>query len=111
MSKQQIAPTTKPGVLKSSSITLRSNGAMLLLVAVRTEKGATTSVTTKNPNEKSTRGMTEQHKTFEAAKARLDVLAKESEKAGWVRGKFQAATKPDAFSSIPVAPAAPTPVA
>jgi hypothetical protein len=106
MSKQQTSTTTKPGISKSASITMRAAGSMLTLLAVRTESGAVTSVTTKNPNEKSVRGMKEQHKTFDAAKARLDVLAKEAEKQGWVRGKFQAVSKPDAFSSIPTAPRA-----
>ena len=96
--------TTKPAIAKSASITLRANGAVMTLLAVRTGSGGTTTVTTKAPGEKSARGMTEQHKTFEAAKARLDVLAKDAEKTGWVRGKFQAATKPDAFKSLPAAP-------
>ena len=106
MTKSQTA-TTKPGTTKTASITLRSNGAMLTLLAVRTESGATTTVTTKNPGEASIRGMSEQHKSFDAGKNRIDVLAKEAEKNGWVRGKFQAVSRPDAFSSIPNAPAAP----
>src|SRR5437762_9424186 len=106
MSKQQTATTTKSAAAKSASITMRANGSMLTLLAVRTENGATTTVTTKHPNEKALRGMTEQHKTFDAAKARIDVLAKEAAKQGWVRGKFQAASKPDAFKSLPAAPVA-----
>lgn len=89
---------------KSFSITMRANGAILSLLAVRTEQGGTTTVTTKNPNEKSVRGMTEQHKSFDAAKARIEALAKDAAKEGWVRGKFEAATKPDAFNTIPAAP-------
>ena len=104
--KQQTANTSKPAIAKSASITLRCNGAMLTLLAVRTENGATTSVTTKSPNEKAVRGMTEQHKSLEAARVRLDALAKDAEKTGWVRGKFQAASKPDAFSALPPAPRA-----
>jgi hypothetical protein len=108
MSKTPATTTTKPAAsLKSASITLRANGSIMTLLAVRTATGATTMVTTKAPGEKSVRGMTEQHKTFEAAKARLDALAKDAEKNGWVRGKFQAVAKADAFSSIPAAPAAP----
>ena len=93
--------TTKP---KSASITMRASGSTLTLMAVRTESGGTTTVTTKHPNEKSVRGMTERHRRFDAAKARLDVLAKEAEKQGWVRGTFRAVSKPDAFSSVPPAP-------
>jgi hypothetical protein len=99
MNKQPNANATK-----TASITMRANGSVLTLLAVRTESGGMTTVTTKHPNEKSVRGMTEQHKTFEAAKARLDTLAKDAAKQGWVRGKFQAAQKPDAFSSLPPAP-------
>jgi hypothetical protein len=106
MSNKPAAVTTKPAEAKSASITLRANGSILTLLAVRTEKGATTTVTTKHPNEKSVRGMTESHRTFEAAKSRLDVLAKDAEKQGWVRGKFQAISKPDAFSSLPQPPTA-----
>lgn len=98
----------KPGIAQSSSITLRANGSMLTLLALRTEQGATTNVTTKHPNEKSMRGMTESHKTFEAAKARIDALAKDAAKQGWIRGTFKAVSKPDAFNSLPAAPPAPT---
>ena len=106
MSTKSAAVTTKPATAKSASITMRANGSILTLLAVRTENGATTTVTTKHPNEKSVRGMSESHRTFEAAKARLDVLAKDAEKQGWVRGKFEAVSKPDAFSSMPAAPKA-----
>ncbi len=98
--------TTKPGATKTASITMRANGSALTLLAVRTASGATTTVTTKHPNEKSVRGMTERHRSFDAAKARLDVLAKEAEKQGWVRGTFRAVSKPDAFSSMPTGPKA-----
>ena len=94
MSNKPATTTTKPAAAKSASITMRANGSMLTLLALRTEKGAVTTVTTKHPNEKAVRGMTEQHKTFEAAKARIDALAKDAEKQGWVRGKFQPASKP-----------------
>jgi hypothetical protein len=99
---KQIPTTTT--AKNSASITLRANGSMLMLLAVRTQQGATTTVTTKHPNEKSVRGMTEQHKSLDAAKARLDALAKDAAKQGWVRGTFRAVTKPDAFSSMPAAP-------
>ena len=98
--------TTKPSAPKSASITMRANGSALTLLAVRTESGATTTVTTKHPNEKSVRGMTERHRSFDAAKARLEVLTKEAARQGWVRGKFQAVSKPDAFNSVPAAPKA-----
>ena len=98
--------TTKPGAPKSASVTMRASGSTLTLLAVRTESGATTTVTTKHPNEKSVRGMTERHRSFDAARARLSALAQEAEKLGWVRGKFQAVSKPDAFSSMPTAPKA-----
>ncbi len=98
--------TTKPGATKTASITMRANGSMLTLLAVRMKSGATTAVTTTHPNEKSVRGMSERHKSFDAARARLSALAQEAEKQGWVRGKFQAVSKPDAFSSIPAVPKA-----
>jgi hypothetical protein len=95
---------SKKSLAKSASITLRANGAVLTLLAVRTSDGATTTVTSKQANEKSVRGMSETHKTFEASRARIDALAKDAEKQGWKRGKFQAAAKPDAFSTIPAVP-------
>jgi hypothetical protein len=107
MKPQTTTTVAKSAPAKSASITLRANGSMMLLLAVRTDNGATTTVTTKAPNEKSVRGMTEHHKTFDAAKARLDVLAKEATSRGWTRGKFETASKPDAFKSMPDAPSAP----
>ena len=86
---------------KTASITLRSKDEILTLLAVHTETGARTSVTTKKPNEKPTRGMTEAHKTFDAAKARLEALAKDAQRQGWVRGTFASTTRPDAFSTMP----------
>jgi hypothetical protein len=101
-------PATATKTAQSASITMRASGAILTLYAARTAAGgATTTVTTKRPNEKPVRGMTETHKTFEAAKARLTVLVKEAEKAGWARGEFRGGTpKPDAFTSMPAAPTA-----
>jgi hypothetical protein len=89
---------------KSASIALRANGAVLTLLALRTPHGARTTVTRRQPNEEPARGMTEQHKSFDAAKVRLDALAKDAEKQGWVRGRFQASTKPDGFSTLPAVP-------
>ena len=110
-SKATTSKTNPPSTAKtaqSASVTMRAGGAILTLLAARTAAGgATTTVTTKQPNEKPVRGMTEQHKTFEAAKARLAVLVKEAERAGWVRGEFRGGTtKPDAFTSMPAAPKA-----
>ena len=55
--------TTKPGAAKTASITMRATGSALTLLAVRTESGAITTVTTRHANEKSVRGMTERHRS------------------------------------------------
>jgi hypothetical protein len=101
---RRCGPTPRSPCHTAITVTMRANGSILTLLAVRTEGGASTTVTTKHPNEKSVRGMSERHKTFEAAKARLDILAKDAEKQGWVRGKFEVVSKPDAFSTMPAAP-------
>src|SRR5262245_30661963 len=91
---------------QSASVILRAAGSVLTLLAVRTAAGGATTVSTKQGKEKAVRGMTEQHKTFEAAKARLSVLTKEAQAAGWVRGEFRGGTaKADAFTSMLAAPA------
>ena len=101
MAKKQ--PSTK-----TSSITLRSNGAVLMLLATAQPDGrVVTTVNTKAAGDKRfTRGMTESHATMDKAKARLASLAADAQKAGWVRGKFEVARKPDAFTALPAAPTA-----
>jgi hypothetical protein len=90
---------------KSCSITLRANGSMMTLLALRTESGADVTVTTKKPNEPSERGMSQSFKSFDAAVTHVETLAKDAAKLGWTRGKFQAMRKADAFSSLPKPPA------
>jgi len=101
MSKQQ--PTTTTKATKTSSITLRSGTAILMLLATRKDDGgAVTTVTQKDgPDAKTQRGMTETHKTFEIARAHLETLAKQAEKLGWKRGVFAPVAKPNAFSALP----------
>ena len=105
--KKQTASADQKNV-KSMSITLRGNGAVMVLLAIRKENGtAVTTVTTKNPGEaKGTRGMTETHKSIDAARAHLEGLAKSAIALGWKRGTFSAKRPEDAFSKLPAAPKA-----
>ena len=100
--KQTAAPA------KSATITLRANGAVLTLMATCKSDGtAVSTVTTKDAEKKKTRGMTETHKTFEAAKAHLNTLAQKAQKIGWERKTFKVTAKPDAFKELPKAPKLP----
>lgn len=109
MSTKKQTSTAKTVTPKSASITLRANGAVLTLLAVRKDDGsAVTTVTTRDTNKKTSRGMTESHKDIDAAKAHLTKLAQKAETLGWQRGQFSAVAKPDAFSKIPAAPKAAT---
>ncbi len=97
--------TTK--IVKSASVTLKAAGSVMRITAVRRGDGtAVTYVTTKAEDGKNVRGMTEAHATFDEAKVALDALASKATKLGWLKptGGFQA--RPDAFSSLPVAPKA-----
>lgn len=91
---------------KSASITLHANGSTLVLLAVRRSDGtALTTVTTKGPDKKAVRGMTESHADLTAARAHLTGLAKQAEKLGWQRRAWGASNRPaDAFAKLPVAP-------
>jgi ribosomal protein L18 len=63
---------------------------------------------TTDANKVTTRGMTETHANFEAAKRAIEVMAGKAEKLGWTRrvaGRGFVAP-PDAFSSLPAAPKA-----
>lgn len=92
---------------QSASVTLRAGGSVLTLMATRKADGtATTAVTTRDAEKNTSRGMTEQHKTFEAAKAHINVLAEKAQKLGWQRGTFKVVARPDAFSKLPPVPKA-----
>ena len=102
-------PTTSGptiAVVKSASITLRANGAMLSLFAMlRPDGTAVTSVTTKESADgKPTRGMSKPHADMSTARAHIASLAKAAEGLGWQRGPRFAAPKPDAFSKLPTVP-------
>ena len=103
-------PTPKgPRVPKSSTITLTAPGGTPQIVAERKGDSARSYVlTTDSATKKTTRGMTENHPTFEAAKTAIETSAAKAEKLGWKRKvatrKFVA--RPDAFSSLPAAPEA-----
>ncbi len=94
MKNQQTTP-------KTAVVTLRAGGSTLTLLATAKPDGtAVTSVTTRDADRKSSRGMTEAHKDMNAAKAHLVVLAKQAEGLGWQRRRVSA-TRPDAFSTLP----------
>jgi hypothetical protein len=91
---------------KTSRITLTSTGAKLILLAQARPDGsgttyvATTDLTTK----KTTRGMTKNHATFDAAKAEIFKMAVAAEKLAWARPERKGfAAKPDAFNTLPAA--------
>ena len=99
MEKQQNSP-------KSAVITLHAAGSTLTFLAVLKPDGsAITTVTTRDADKKSSRGMSERHADMTAAKAHLTTLAKQAEKLGWQkRTGAGIAARPDAFSTLPAAP-------
>ena len=95
---------------KTATITLHAaDKAVMQIVAERKGDGARTYVLTTGDDKKTLRGMTEVHADFAAAQKHAAKLAAQAAKLGWtrrVRPVF--AAKPDAFSTLPSAPAAPT---
>ena len=107
---EQVAPSPvvrERGPQKTSAITLTGPAdSTLYLLAERKGDGATTTVTT-TIDKKSTRGMTEQHASFEDAKKHIAALADKAEKKlGWKRKTAWRGfiAKPDAFSELPAPP-------
>jgi len=97
-----------PKLPQTSTLTLTANGATLQIVAERKGDGARTYVlTTDAATKKTTRGMTANHPSFEAAKKSIAEQAVKAEKLGWQRKTVVRGftPKPDAFSSLPAAPA------
>ena len=95
---------------QTATITLRAaDGSTMQIVAERRADGARTYVLTTDPEKKTSRGMTAVHSSWDKAFASTAATAKAAEKLGWIRRvagrKF--APKPDAFSTLPSAPAAP----
>jgi hypothetical protein len=98
--------TTDP---KSATVTLRANGHLLRLIALRKgDKAVSYVAMIDGATKKMQRGMTEQHPNFDAAKAAIAALAEKAVKQGWNRpapGRAFSA-RPDAFNSLPAAPKA-----
>lgn len=107
-----IEPTATPApkVPQTATITLTApNGSTLALVAQRLKDNTASSFAiTTDPDKKTSRGMTEKHATFEAAKKATAVLASKAEKMGWTRREARRGfvAKPDAFTSLPAVPVA-----
>jgi hypothetical protein len=102
------ATIAAPKPQQTATITLNAHGSVIQLVAERRATGARTYVITTDAAKKSSRGMTENHATFEAAKAATEKMAKAAEKGGWQRKAARRGfvAKPDAFSTLPSAPKA-----
>jgi len=100
-----VPPSKEP---KTATITLTANGVTLTLRAHRLREGAETFVTTTDANKKTERGMTENHPSFEVAKAHIAASAEKATKLGWVRKEAGRGfvAKPDAFSELPKVPKA-----
>lgn len=96
------------GVQKTATITLSANGATMQIVAERKGDGARTYVITQDAAKVSARGMTEDHATFEAAKAHTEKMTKAAAKSGWTRKAARRGfvAKADAFTTLPTAPKA-----
>jgi hypothetical protein len=105
MSKKQTTTEQQNTPAKSATVTLKANGSTLTLLAtLKSDGSVVTTVTTRGADKKLSKGMTQMHANMDAAKAHLATLAKDAEKLGWKRGARVVATKPDAFSKLPVAP-------
>jgi hypothetical protein len=90
---------------KSVSVTLRANGAKMILLAEQKLDGSfVTTVRTIDAAGQSSRGMTTHHPNLAASKAAIAALASAAEKAGWQRGKFMMTPRADAFTKLPAPP-------
>jgi hypothetical protein len=98
-----------PTVAKSARITLTSRDSQqrLTLFAVRRDDDTANTfvVTSDVATKKTARGMTEKHATFADAQSAIAKHAQQAEKLGWLRNAAQHhfRSKPDAFSSLPLA--------
>src|SRR5688572_1235217 len=101
------AATPKPQ--QTATVTLHVHGSTMQIVAERKGEGARTYVITTDAAKKSSRGLTESHPTFEAAKAATEKMAKAAVKLGWQRREARRGfvAKPDAFTALPAPPPAP----
>ena len=104
-----VETTKKPATRKSISLTAGAGEKLirLTILARRTRgDGGETLVTTMDAKKKTARGMTAKFDTFEEALAEPKKLEQDAVQKGWKKsaraGGFKA--KPDAFSSMPVAP-------
>ena len=96
---------------KSVSLTA-GEGVKLMRLTILAQRKAdgsgVTTVSTTDAKKKTTRGMTERFSTFDLATASVEKLVQDALKKGWKRseraGGFKA--RPDAFTSMPVAPKA-----
>jgi hypothetical protein len=95
-------------VPKTTTITLKSGDAVLQIVAERkADDSAKSYVITIDDKKESQRGMSQNHPSFEAAKKFIAEQARKAEGLGWQRKVTTRGftPKPDAFSSLPAAPA------
>jgi hypothetical protein len=108
-------PATAPkpriaSAAKTATATLRGvDGSVMTIVAERkADESARTYVLLCDATKKTTRGCTETHTSFEAARKAISIRAAEAEKLGWYRkptAHFFTA-KADAFAALPPAPKA-----
>ena len=93
---------------KTATITLHAaDGSQMQIVAERQGEAARTYVIV-TKDKKSSRGLTAQHPSWDAAVTSTAATAKSAVKLGWTRreaGK-RFAPKPDAFATLPPAPKA-----
>jgi hypothetical protein len=99
---------TTPKLPKTATITLHAaDKSFMQIVAERKGDSARTYVlSTDAATKKTTRGMSADHPSFEAAKKETEKLAAKAAKLGWQRAAARRAfvAKPDAFSTLPAAP-------
>lgn len=96
-----------PKLAKTATITLRAaDGSTMQICAERLKDSARSYILMTDAAKKTTRGMTENHPSFEAAKSAIEKIAAKAVKAGWIRPAPRKGfePKPDAFSDIPAAP-------
>jgi hypothetical protein len=107
---QVVETTVKTPKRRSVSLTAGEGAKLMRLtvLAQRTRSGGQVVVVTTDAKKKTERGMTKKFDTFELAVAALGKLVQDAVQKGWKRseraGGFKA--RPDAFTSIPVAPKA-----
>jgi hypothetical protein len=91
---------------RSYAVRLHAEGALLLVRAYKHSGGFRTEVHHTPAGKQRERGLTQEHPTFEAAKAAVSATVEKAKKTGWQQKErgLNLKRKADLFSALPVPP-------